>query len=557
MQLPARLGKYELLEFLGGGMSHVFLARDTVIGRTVVVKMLTDTAASDLEAKARFLNEARLAGNIQHENIVAIHDYGEEQGRPYIVMEFLRGVDLREALSAGHLGSLSDKLGLAIQIARALAYIHSLGIIHRDIKPENIRVDTAGKVKLMDFGIAKTSNMSLTRTGTAVGTPFYMAPEQIAGRPVTSQVDIYAYGVMLYELLTGDRPVKGDTIEAIFFAILNQPLDAAALDRAGVPPGVCDLVLRCAAKRAEDRFPTFDAVIQELERLRETSAEPCTQVFAPPPPPPPPPKKKTWLILAIGGAVVVIAAGMYFALRHPELAADKDTVKTVTTKTQPRIITTSTGTMVLVDAGRFLSGEQKEPKELPAFYIDKYEVSNEQYAKFCAGAGRPAPAGDPRLPVVNVTIADAREFAKWAGKRIPTALEWEKAARGMDGRTYPWGDEAASNRANVKDNPSSLHALMPVDVSSVDSLSPYGAYDMAGNAFELVEGEVKPSPQAVLGMAQFLNPAPTADEKWCSARGGSFNWPLISAVAYEFLPVPERYSAADLGFRCVRAAAQP
>src|SRR3984957_9959291 len=170
MQIPAIVGKYELLEFLGGGMSHVYRARDTVIDRPVVVKLLTVDACQDVEAKARFLQEARVAGNIQHENIVSVFDFGEHEGRPFIVMEYLKGVDLRHALRDGVLrdmaasgGGLTERLQIALQIATALEYVHRQDVVHRDIKPENINLDPSGRAKLMDFGIAKTANLSLTR----------------------------------------------------------------------------------------------------------------------------------------------------------------------------------------------------------------------------------------------------------------------------------------------------------------------------------------------------------------------------------------------------------
>src|ERR1700757_3999602 len=133
MELPAKIGKYELEEFLGGGMSHVYRARDTVIGRTVAVKILTEAGCEDEETKARFLAEARMAGNISHDNVLSIYDFGEdEQHRPFMVMEFLRGEDLRNAIKNGRTGGIREKLKIAIQIARALQYIHTQKIIHRD-----------------------------------------------------------------------------------------------------------------------------------------------------------------------------------------------------------------------------------------------------------------------------------------------------------------------------------------------------------------------------------------------------------------------------------------
>ena len=229
MQLPARIGKYELLEFLGGGMSHVYRAQDTVIGRPVAVKILTDTGMGDPEAKARFLNEARMAGNISHDNIVNIHDYGEEDGRAYIVMEFLKGQTLKDAIYNGSAGDARNRLKITLQIARALEFVHSHRVIHRDIKPENIHIDPTGRTKLMDFGIAKSENLSLTQTGNTLGTPYYMAPEQILGQPLTEQADVYSFGVVLYEIFAGKRPVSGDTIERIFYQIINEPLDPKPL----------------------------------------------------------------------------------------------------------------------------------------------------------------------------------------------------------------------------------------------------------------------------------------------------------------------------------------
>src|ERR1700675_4904432 len=151
MEHPSRVGKYELEQFLGGGMSRVYRAKDSVLGRVVAVKILAEAAAADAESKARFLQEARTASNITHENIISVYDFGEDQGRPFMVMEFLEGESLRDAIKRGHLGDLSSRLKIALQVARAIDFIHTKKIVHRDIKPENINLDSTGKVKLMDF----------------------------------------------------------------------------------------------------------------------------------------------------------------------------------------------------------------------------------------------------------------------------------------------------------------------------------------------------------------------------------------------------------------------
>ncbi len=258
MQLPSLIGKYaSCRNSWAAACSTVYRARDTAIERARCrSKILTGRIAlADPESKARFLHEAKIAGGIQHENIVSVFDYGDHAGRPYIVMEYLEGEDLRNAIRENHTGNLANRLRIATDIAAALEYVHERGIIHRDIKPENVHIARNGKVKLMDFGIAKTANLSLTRTGMAMGTPYYMAPEQVAGRATTPLVDIYAFGMLFYELLTGVRGIQGDTMEQLFYQIINVPLDPMMLENAGAPPAIRDLVLRCTAKVPRQRLP--------------------------------------------------------------------------------------------------------------------------------------------------------------------------------------------------------------------------------------------------------------------------------------------------------------
>jgi serine/threonine protein kinase len=551
MQLPAIVGKYELLEFLGGGMSHVYRARDTVIDRPVVVKLLTVDACQDVEAKARFLQEARLAGNIQHENIVSVFDFGEHDGRPFIVMEYLKGKDLRDAIRGGHTGSLIDRMKIALQIADALEYVNGRGIVHRDIKPENVHIDSNGRVKLMDFGIAKTADLSLTKTGMTMGTPYYMAPEQVAGKPATPLVDVYAFGMLFYELLTGKRAVNGDTIEAVLYQILNVPVDPEPMVNEGTPPPVRALVLRCVEKKPESRPQSFRIVVEELRGLISGSTGERTQPVSsktipfPSSAPPVPAAKRersaaVWAVPVVLIALVGAGAAWWLTRTKPsETPPIHEVVKEVVKDPPPVIVG-----MIYILAGSFLSGEQSTPVSLPAFYIDETEVSNADFTAFCSATGCPAPTAAPDLPVVRVTVAQARDYATWTGKRLPSALEWERAARGTDGNKYPWGNEDNVSLANV-----SGKVLKPVK-----SYAAYPEYQMAGNVWEMVEGNVEPSDEARAGFAKLLNPPLTAQDKWITMRGGSFNTKLDAAVAYQFARIPERYSSSDIGFRCAKSA---
>ena len=211
--IPFYVGRYECLEFLGGGMADVYRARDTELPREVVIKILKPENMSDPDARRAFTDEVALACQCQHENIVTTYDKGEFHGLPYIVMELLRGDNLGSIIHGQNPPDLVSSLRITTQIARAMQCVHSQGIIHRDLKPANIQFDARGRAKLVDFGIAKMADWSRTQAGFAKGTAHYMAPEQILGRQLGFGADIWAFGVLSFELFARQRPFRGKTLD--------------------------------------------------------------------------------------------------------------------------------------------------------------------------------------------------------------------------------------------------------------------------------------------------------------------------------------------------------
>lgn len=556
-----------------GGMGSVWVAEHLALKTTVVVKFMSKELAANADAVERFSREAAAAAQVKSPHVVHTLDHGvTAENVPYIVMELLDGHDLAEQLRLTPILSPAEVSGIVSQAAKALARAHAVGIVHRDIKPDNIHIDASGKVKLMDFGIARAEGLSLTRAGFALGTPYYMAPELVLGQMTTDQVDIYAFGILLFELLTGQKPIEGDTVERLFYMILNEPLNTEPMRKAGLSEALTALVLHCTAKKAEERPHSFHEVIAELDRLMGTPPEAApvprpTLVVVPAPSPRPAvepgpepgkPARSKLSFIAVGGvALLGVLAVLYFMLRpaSTQTGGSKRDATAAVSKSLPASLTTSTGEMVLVAAGPFLAGQEKRSETLPAFYIDRLEVSGAVYARFCQEMQRALPpnfpADRPDDPVVNVTVLDAQQFATWAGKRLPTALEWEKAARGTDGRTFPWGDDADPSRANVADSKPARKGVLPVTALDAGA-SPFRALNMTGNVWEFV-GELKtPSDMAVKSFAKLLKPPPSATEEWYTIHGGAFDRPLAQGVAYEWTSVPARFSAHDIGFRCAK-----
>jgi len=270
--VPEKIGKYEITEQIGiGGFGAVYRGRDPFIKRTVAIKTCQ---LNDEEIKSRFFREAELAGNLHHRNITTIYDFGVEKGIPYIVQELLTGEDLDKIIKRGDKMSVPRKIDILMGIADGLAYAHRKSIMHRDIKPANIRVLEDGSVKIMDFGIAKSllSESNLTQTGITLGTSAYLAPEQIRGEALDGRTDIFALGVLAYELLTQRRPFRGEHLSTVLYKILNEAPESITAIAPEVPPSLAAAVLHAMEKNIESRYPSMEALRQDLQSVyRETA----------------------------------------------------------------------------------------------------------------------------------------------------------------------------------------------------------------------------------------------------------------------------------------------
>jgi eukaryotic-like serine/threonine-protein kinase len=268
-QKPEKIGKYEVLDVLGrGGMGVVYRARDARLGRIVAIKMLTESFSDNPEMLQRFYREASQTGALRHNNIVIVFDAGDQDGEPYIVMEYVEGEPLDKMIKRERI-HLQLTLSIVEQICAALAYAHRNGVIHRDIKPANVIIRADETVKLLDFGIARDDNRvdtSLTSTGALVGTPPYMAPERFRGTPVDGRSDIFSAGVLLYLLLTGKLPFDAD-YPAVIDQILRSEPAAPSVLVAECPTDIDSIVARALAKSPADRYANADDMAMDLHEV--------------------------------------------------------------------------------------------------------------------------------------------------------------------------------------------------------------------------------------------------------------------------------------------------
>jgi len=269
MTTPAsgKFGRFEVIDVLGrGAMGVVYRARDSALGRTVAIKTISLTGSAqerDLH-EARFMQEARAAGSISHPSIITIYDVGREGDTAFIAMELLEGRDLRELIGTVSL-TPTHSVSIAAAVAEGLAFAHERGIVHRDVKPGNIMVLADGRVKIMDFGIAHVHEPTVkTQTGVLLGSPQYMSPEQIAGQAIDHRADIFALGLVLYEMLTGVRPFQGEDIPELMFKVANLSATPPSHLAPDLPPVIDFIIARALKKRADERYATAADMAKDL-----------------------------------------------------------------------------------------------------------------------------------------------------------------------------------------------------------------------------------------------------------------------------------------------------
>jgi serine/threonine-protein kinase len=267
------LGRYQVEKELGkGAMGVVYLGRDPKIGRVVAIKTMAlsqEFAGEELvDARERFFREAETAGRLQHQNIVTIFDAGEEHDLAFIAMEFLKGRDLADFCKAGQLLPVARVLSIVARVAEALAYAHKQNVVHRDIKPANIMYELeSDTVKVTDFGIARITDSSKTKTGLVLGTPSFMSPEQLAGKKVDGRSDLYSLGVMLYQMLAGVLPFRGESMSELMFKIANEEPADIRIIRPELQENLANVVALALSKRPETRYQTGDQFAADLRAM--------------------------------------------------------------------------------------------------------------------------------------------------------------------------------------------------------------------------------------------------------------------------------------------------
>ncbi|MFN0110731.1 MAG: SUMF1/EgtB/PvdO family nonheme iron enzyme [Blastocatellia bacterium] len=637
--LGRTIGNYEIVSPFGeGGMGELYLGRHTRLAREVIIKTIRteDFSPRQIEhLRERLEREAFIQSQLDHPNIVRVYDFIAAGDTTCIVMEYVPGRDLRKMITR-ETGPIPDYRALKLfkQVLAAIDYAHNFiysdktgarhqGIIHRDLKPANILVTPDDIVKVTDFGIVKVRGVKGgTQMGFNPGTPEYMSPEQARGRELDHRSDIYALGVVLYEMLTGRVPFEGDGSGTSDYEIrrghIEMTVPAMAEFYPGISPELEKVVLKSLEKNPDDRFQTARQFLELLEEYEMTGSakitgrmlgarqtvlaegrgtgrqsladaptvgigntvvtDPSRSSSSMPSPSPrlnnggvslpsdnsdgrdgyarPPivrpaaePKSKMPQIIGIAAmALLVIGISAWLLTRPPS----------------PPVINNQGAVppgMISIPGAEFVMGrDDGNDYEKPAhkvviktFYIDETEVTNAQYQEFVDATRRQAPphwpngrapTGEASHPVYNVSWDDAMAYASWASKRLPTEEEWEYAARGADGRLYPYGNVPKTQYSNASED----EFRVPLAVKNYpQGASPFGIYDMAGNVAEWTADDFHLYPGSKLPVND-----PNSGRK--VVRGGAFNIPAAAQTATDKYFYPSSTKNMSIGFRCAKDA---
>lgn len=428
-----KIGRYIVTGVLGSGaMGTVYRALDPLIERTVALKVLAIDmhTASESGFRERFFREAKSAGCLSHPNIVTIHDVGECNGTPYIAMEFLPGLTLRESLDSGVVLPVRKIIDIGMLVARGLDYAHQNGVIHRDIKPANIMLARSGTVKIMDFGIAVASDTARTMPDAVLGSPRYMAPEQILNAPVDARTDVFALGVVLYEMLAGKDPFEGSTIPAVMHKVLHVTPTPPTSFNPDVPTALDAIVMRALAKDPQERFQRAKDLGRALGALRrELKSTPARRpslaaandtAHTPQPEPPTPPRATAhtpprdpgyprtvrWggVLVAVAAILMIATAVIRTGFRTP--AAPTPRASDTTTMEQPLASSLGLPTQAaeyrpgfylgLPDPARDRATDEATLAELNAARLEAAARANAR------AASKPAPARTPATVQLSV-----------------------------------------------------------------------------------------------------------------------------------------------------------
>ena len=567
MSKVTQVGRYRIKSLIGrGGMAEVYLAHDPQFNRDVAVKLITAVSAFDADSRARFAREARVIASLEHIAILPVYDMGEQDGQPYLVMRYVTGGSMDQRLTQGSRYRLDEIAAILPGLASALDYAHSRGIVHRDLKPANILFAAEGQALLADFGLAKDvqATLMLSSTGVVMGTPAYMSPEQIRAQstaPPDGRSDLYSLGVTLFYALTGRLPYEADTVFGMMEAHLRAPVPDICRLNPALPKPLQAVFEKVMAKDPAQRYATARALNEALQTVTQPAQGAKARGM-----PVARPFYRRRAVLLGGGALVLLGAG---AVLSPLLAAPAVTptprtntplalpsptllqpsavptslptpVPTAVQPSNPLVLTLAAGLsiqLVRVPAGEFIMGSNDnlwddwKPQHrvtLPEYWIGKTPVTVAQFAAFVRATGysadtRALRSGKDNHPVNYVSWFDAQAFCKWASEmlkrtvRLPSEAEWEKAARGTDGRTYPWGKAAPDkSRANYNNN---VGDTTPVGQYSPQGDSPYGCVDMAGNVWQWTNSLYKPYPYNANDGREN-----SSDTGGRVVRGGSFDY---------------------------------